>query len=256
MKILDLFSGIGGFSLGLEKAGFQTSAFCEIDSFCQKVLKQHWPDVPIYNDVSKVSRNQLEQDGITDIEIITGGFPCQDLSCAGTQKGINNGTRSGLWWEMQRIISEIRPKFAIMENVPNFLSGERGDWFAEFLGSLAEIGYNAQWHCISAAAVGSPHVRERVWIIAYPKSIRMDVGFFEQIQLSQKLRSDWESKEYLYINSIRYSYPEIPEHLRVDDGLSFELDEIKQRIKACGNSIVPEIAYQIGLSIKQFENKN
>jgi len=169
MKVLDLFSGIGGFSLGLERAGMETVAFCEIEPFPQKVLKKHWPDVPIYNDVTKLTKEILDNDGITGIDVICGGFPCQDISIAGNQAGIE-GKRSGLWGEMCRIISDIRPKYAIMENVSNLLAGDNGRWFGRVLGDLAEIGYDAEWHCIPASFIGAPHRRERVWIIAYPAS--------------------------------------------------------------------------------------
>ena len=167
MKVLDLFSGIGGFSLGLERAGFETVAFCEIEEYPRKVLKKHWPDVPIYEDVRNVTREQLEADGIGRIDVITGGFPCQDISVAGKQAGIT-GERSGLWGELARIISEVRPRYAIVENVTALLSGDRGGWFGRVLGDLAEIGYDCEWHCIPASELGAHHHRDRVWIIAYP----------------------------------------------------------------------------------------
>jgi len=250
MKILDLFSGIGGFSLGFEKAGFKTVAFCEIDKFCHKILNKHWPTIPIYNDVSRLTKEQLTQDGIDQIDIITGGFPCQDLSAAGKQKGINDGERSGLWYEMRRIISEIRPRFTIMENVPNFISGGGGIWFGEFLRSLAEIGYDAEWRCISAAEVGKPHVRKRLWIIAYPECFRPNF-ILEKISLPEST-TEWLSNTFqLCFDTYRRSFPKIPEYLRVDDGIPLELDEIKSRVKALGNSIVPEIAYLIAKQLKK-----
>ena len=165
MQVLDLFSGIGGFSLGLEKCGMKTVAFCEIDEYAKKVLKKHWSDVPIYDDVTKLSKEVLDNDRIS-VDLICGGFPCQDISVAGVKKGIE-GERSGLWSEFARLISEIRPKYAIVENVPNLLSGDRGRWFGRVLGDLAKIGYDAEWHCISASELGARHHRDRVWIIAY-----------------------------------------------------------------------------------------
>src|ERR1700753_2144421 len=111
MRVLDLFSGIGGFSLGLERAGHQTVAFCEIDPFCRKVLKKHWPDVPIHEDITMLDGKQYAG----RVDIICGGFPCQDLSAAGKRTGIE-GKRSGLWSHYARIISEIRPKYVIVEN--------------------------------------------------------------------------------------------------------------------------------------------
>ena len=118
LKVLDLFSGIGGFSLGLERTGgFETVAFCEIEPFPQKVLKKHWPEVPLYEDVRKLTKAKLTADGIAEVDVITGGFPCQDISIAGKQAGISQDTRSGLWSECTRLISELRPKFAIFENL-------------------------------------------------------------------------------------------------------------------------------------------
>ena len=169
LKVLDLFSGIGGFSLGLERAGFKTVAFCEIEKFPQKVLKKNWPDVPIYEDVKNVTRKRLVSDGIPRIDVVTGGFPCQDLSIAGNQKGIE-AERSGLWSELCRIIGDVRPRYAIVENVTALISGDNGRWFGKVLGDLVEIGYDAEWHCISASQLGAHHHRDRVWIIAYPFS--------------------------------------------------------------------------------------
>ena len=170
-KVIDLFSGIGGFSLGLESTGyFETVAFCEIEEFPRKVLKKHWSDVPIYEDVKNVTKERLRTDGVIserDRIVVTGGFPCQDLSVAGHQKGIK-GERSGLWGELHRLIGEIRPDYAIIENVPNLLSGDRGRWFSRILTDMAEIGFNVRWYSISAGQLGAPHRRNRVWVLAYP----------------------------------------------------------------------------------------
>jgi DNA (cytosine-5)-methyltransferase 1 len=169
LKTLDLFAGIGGFSLGLERtSGFETVAFCEIEPFPVKVLNKHWPDVPVYNDVRELTHERLRADGIFP-DIITGGFPCQDISVAGSQKGIGEGTRSGLWSECARLLGEIRPRYAIFENVTALLNGERGDWFKRVLWDISEVGYDAEWHCISASELGAHHHRDRVWIIAYPR---------------------------------------------------------------------------------------
>ena len=168
MKVLDLFAGIGGFTIGLEKAGFETVAFCEIEPYAQKVLKKNWPEVPIYDDVRTITAERLVSDGIR-VDVITGGFPCQDISVAGNQAGIADGTRSGLWSECARLIGELRPRYAIFENVTNLLNGERGDWFKRVLWDISAIGYDAEWHCIPASELGAHHHRDRVWIICYPR---------------------------------------------------------------------------------------
>jgi DNA (cytosine-5)-methyltransferase 1 len=171
MKVLDLFSGIGGFSLGLERAGMETVAFCEFDKNAQKVLAKRWPGLPIYDDVRTLTKERLDNDGITDIDVLCGGFPCQDVSVAGKKAGFD-GERSSLYREMLRIVGECLPRYAIFENVTGLLTGEQGRWFGQFLYDLASIGYDAEWHCISASELGAHHHRDRVWIIAYPKSQR------------------------------------------------------------------------------------
>lgn len=159
-RVLDLFSGIGGFSLGLERAGMKTVAFCEIDPFCRKVLAKHWPDVPCHDDIT--TREFVEGEA----DVITGGFPCQDISFAGAGAGLS-GARSGLYRHLIRAIRLVRPRYAIMENVAALLSRGLGT----VLGDLAEIGNDAEWHCIPASAVGAPHRRDRVWIIANARSV-------------------------------------------------------------------------------------
>lgn len=162
--MLDLFSGIGGFSIGLEKAGFETVAFCEIDKKARAVLKKHWPDVQIFEDVSQLTKEKLDEHGIS-VDVICGGFPCQDISVAGKGAGLE-GQRSGLWYEYHRLIKELTPQWVIIENV----SALRSRGLDAVLRSLFEIGYDAEWHCIPASAVGAPHRRDRVWIIAYPNA--------------------------------------------------------------------------------------
>jgi len=179
LKVLDLFSGIGGFSLGLERTGgFEAVAFCEIEEFPRRVLAKHWPKVPCYNDVRTLNSERLTQDGITGIDVISGGFPCQDLSVAGKLAGLK-GKRSGLWSEIARLVSELRPRYVIVENVANLLSGpseQPGGWFGRVLGDLAELGYDAEWENIPASALGAPHRRERIWVVAYPSEIRQYAG--------------------------------------------------------------------------------
>ena len=166
-SVLDLFAGIGGFSLGLERTGgFDTVAFCEICPKARKVLSKHWPNVKQYTDIRELTGDQLKKDGI-EIDVITGGFPCQDISCAGKAKGIL-AERSGLWAEMFRLIRDVRPTWAIIENV----SALRSKGLTLVLQNLCEIGYCAEWHCIPASAVGAPHQRDRIWIIANPNNSR------------------------------------------------------------------------------------
>jgi DNA (cytosine-5)-methyltransferase 1 len=165
-RVLSLFAGIGGFDLGLERTGgFRTVALCERDAAAQRVLKKHWPEVPIYDDVCTLTGEQLAADGIA-VDVICGGFPCQDISTAGAGAGIE-GERSGLWSEYARLIGELRPAYVIVENVSALLS--RG--LDKVLGDLAALGYDADWHCIPASAVGAPHRRDRIWIIAYPNHV-------------------------------------------------------------------------------------
>lgn len=164
LRVLDLFSGVGAFSLGLERAGMQTVAFCECDPFARAVLSKHWPEVPIHDDVRTLNADWLAEMGCWP-DVICGGFPCQDISLAGRGGGID-AERSGLWSEFQRLICEVRPKYAVIENVAALL----GRGLDRVLGELAAAGYDAEWRIISAADVGAPHLRERVWIVAYPAS--------------------------------------------------------------------------------------
>lgn len=166
-KVLDLFSGIGGFSLGLERTGrFRTVAFCERDGYACRVLRKHWPTVPIFEDIRTLSKQRLKAHGI-GADVLCGGFPCQDISTAGKGEGID-GERSGLWGEYARLIREVRPRYAIVENVAALRS--RG--LDRVLGDLAAIGYDAEWHCIPASHLGAPHRRDRLWIIAFPHADR------------------------------------------------------------------------------------
>ena len=161
LNVLDLFSGIGGFSLGLERAGMQTVAFCECEPFCQSVLRRHWPEVPIYDDVKTLTAERLTADGIT-VDLICGGFPCQDISVAGKGAGIS-GSRSGLWMEYARLIGELKPAFAIIENVPRLrtLGADR------VLADLEELRYACEPIVVGAIHAGAPHKRLRAWLVAH-----------------------------------------------------------------------------------------
>lgn len=163
MKLLDTFAGIGGFSYAAEKlvGGFETTQFIEINPYCQKILNKHWSHVPIHDDITTFTAKSGEFD------IITGGFPCQDISVAGLQKGITKETRSGLFYELIRVIRMVRPKYVVLENVAAILN--RG--LDIVLRELSEAGYDAEWAVISASSLGACHRRSRWWLVAYPNSI-------------------------------------------------------------------------------------
>ena len=259
MRVLDLFSGIGGFSLGLERAGMRTVQFVELDPFCRAVLAQHWPDVPCHDDI----RTFHAPAGFADV--ICGGFPCQDISIAGKGAGLA-GPRSSLWTEYARLIGEVRPRFVVVENVAALLGRGLGD----VLGDLAAVGYDAEWHCVPASAVGAPHRRDRVWIVAYPErwssrgdgpavelsgAARADQGAEEE---RQRLRADarygcavvahansepqdgaTESRRELHHWSVE------PDVGRVADGVPARMD----RLRSLGNAVVPQIPEIIGRAI-------
>ena len=166
LRTLDLFSGIGGFSLGLQRTqGFETIAFCEIDGFCRKVLAKHWPAVPCFEDIKKLNKEEL--DGLGQIDVICGGFPCQPVSCAGKRKGKEDAR--WLWPEFYRIVCEVKPEWVLVENVPGLLSADSGRLFAGILRDLAPSGYDAEWNIVSAASIGAPHLRRRIFVVAHSK---------------------------------------------------------------------------------------
>ena len=157
MRYGSLFSGIGGLDLGFDLAGFVCAWQVENDPFCRRVLDKHWPTVPKFGDVQTVGNHNLEP-----VDIVIGGFPCQDLSQAGKRRGLG-GERSGLWFEFARVVREVVPRFVVVENVPGiFVSG-----LGRVLGDLAASGYDAEWFCLSANSQGAPHIRDRAFIIAH-----------------------------------------------------------------------------------------
>jgi len=270
-RVLDLFSGIGGFSLGLERTGgFKTVAFCEIEAFPRKVLAKHWPDVPIYHDVRELTGDRLQADRIA-VDVICGGFPCQDISTAGKGAGID-GARSGLWSEYARLVGELRPRYVIVENVAALL----GRGLGRVLGDLAALGYDAEWHCIPASAVGAPHQRDRVWVVAYPAPQR-PVQTWANSRRSQEWSGRsrallahpasgkaWSKKPGYSVRALEGKRPIVlpsirgcnslvggqdwnsePAVCRVADGLSGNVD----RVAALGNAVVPQIPELIGRAI-------
>lgn len=166
MNVGSLFAGIGGFDLGLARAGFDISWQVEIDPYCRAVLARHFPGARRFPDVREIGPGVLPP-----VDLLCGGFPCQDLSVAGRGAGID-GARSGLWSEFARLIRELRPGYVLVENVPALLSGKGKRWdrapIGRVLGDLAAVRYDAEWACLSAGEFGAPHLRKRVWILAYP----------------------------------------------------------------------------------------
>ena len=282
LRVLDLFSGIGGFSLGLERTGgFETVAFCEIEPFPRKILAKHWPEVPQYEDVTKLTGDILARDGIA-VDVITGGFPCQDISPAGKQAGIGEGTRSGLWSEIVRLIGELRPRYVIVENVAALLSGpseKRGGWFGRILGDLAECGYDAEWRNIPASMVNAPHRRERVWVVAHPseclgcwplsklgndgrsvfvadtnKIRRPNVGLSYQQGKCGEQEVEGKANDVVPRSQHKFRgwWDAEPNVGRVDNGVSNR----SHRLAALGNAVVPQIPELIGRAILAAEKEN
>ena len=258
MTFGDLFCGIGGFRLGLERAGHECKWPCEIDEFCRKVYLKHWPDTdPFYRDIRTVV-------DAPRVDMLYGGFPCQDLSLAGKRAGIE-GERSGLWSEFARLIGEVRPRYALVENVPGLLTGG----MERVLGDLAEIGYDAEWHCIPAAAVGAPHLRDRVWILATgivcqrPNEERDRSGRSQEaVGDSGASLADSESKRLQGredcgnpgstltglgegCGAISNQWSVEPDVGRVAHGVPSRVD----RLKSLGNAVVPQVVEWIGRRI-------
>jgi len=244
MRVLDLFSGIGGFSLGLERAGMKTVAFCEIDPFCRRVLRKHWPEVPIYEDIRSLTSDALRRDGIA-VDLICGGFPCQDVSVANVVGRGIEGARSGLWFEYSRIIGELRPHYVIVENVPELLNRGMG----AVLGSLAALRYDAQWRVLRGYDVGLPFIGKRVWIVATPSGSRRQGRFS---YFSSFIGADASPAERRY--SAARNRRELEADLlglRADDGLSVSME--RRRIHGLGNAVVPQIPELIGRAIMAAE---
>lgn len=228
LRVLDCFAGIGGFSLGLERAGgFHTVGFVEIDPFCQRVLAKHWPDVPIHGDIT--TREFVEGEA----DVITGGFPCQDISFAGAGAGLA-GARSGLYRELVRAIRLVRPRFAILENVAALL----GRGMDTVLGDLAETGLDAEWCCLPTG-LDLGHRRDRTFVVAYPGreglSQRIDAGAncphgpgiftrdrFARVLASVDPREKWADRPLL-----GRGIPRVPDRV--------------QRVRSIGNSVRPQI---------------
>ena len=259
LKVLDLFSGIGGFSLGFERTGgFRTVGFCEIDPYCQRVLRKHWPEVPCYDDIRTVTEVRLGADGIVP-DVLCGGFPCQDISIAGKGAGIK-GERSGLWSEYARLIGELRPRFVIVENVAALLNRGLGD----VLGDLAALGYDAEWHCIPASAVGAPHRRDRIWIVAYPCQSLTGTGRRQQctnkasdidrprLEISRQIQNGTNGHQGRRGIAATDWWATEPDVVRMVHGVPSRA----HRIRGLGNAVVPQIPELIGRAILEASKMN
>ncbi|MBO9602567.1 MAG: DNA cytosine methyltransferase [Novosphingobium sp.] len=237
LRVLDLFSGIGGFSLGLERTGgFETVAFCEYDKEAQACLRARCPGVPIYDDVRELTADRLRADGIFPDAII-GGFPCQDVSLAGRGEGLA-GARSGLWSHFSRLVGELRPKLVGVENVAALL----GRGLGRVLGDLAALGYDAEWHCIPASYAGARQLRDRVWIVAYPQC--------DGLQRGQNFTQAWCSQpraEQLAGLVQPCAWPTVSgaRNRRTGHGIPRGIHRNKQ----LGNAVVPQIPELIGRAI-------
>jgi DNA (cytosine-5)-methyltransferase 1 len=240
LSILDLFSGIGGFSYAAEQlvGGFETIAFCDSDEPCRKVLRKHWPNTPIFTDVRSLQAKDIQPLCPNGLSLITAGFPCQDLSVAGKQAGYD-GERSVLFYEIIRLAGELRPDFLLLENVRNLLSHKDGETFQETLFQIAKAGYDAEWAVIPASDLGACHRRERIWIIAHANNSRPQ-GQRPECELPEsggEGAPTWSSGSPMLSPEWR-SYLSQPVLRRGDDGLSGRVDRLKQ----LGNSIVPQVA--------------
>lgn len=248
LKVLDLFSGIGMFSYGLHQTGlYKTVAFCEWDGPCRKILSKNFPETHCYKDIEGLTyqdgylySEECGVAGFTDVDILVGGFPCQDISIAGGGVGIE-GTRSKYWKHYARLINEIKPKGVIIENVSALL--RRG--LDVVLKDLHTLGYDAEWHCITAKHFGAYHERDRIWIIAY----RNDFGTqgFEPLQCVGKTGQGWKDRkkdmQQIYESPFRRSdsWPQ-PLLRRVDVQRPEWVDQIKQ----LGNTVYWPIVERLG----------
>ena len=235
-----LFAGIGGFDLGLERAGMECKWQVEIDPFCQRVLKKHWPHVKRYGDIKDVRNPE-------PVDVVCGGFPCQDISWAGKRAGIQ-GEESGLWFEMLRIIEEVSPEYLLVENVSRLLSAG----LETVLQGLFKVGYNAEWHCIPGFSVGSPQVRDRIYIMAdtmQQGETRRRPGWFRRWVSSKK-----EIRCYCWDRGTEKNvqfWPE-PGVGRVANGLPHQVD----RINKIGNAVIPQIPELFGMAIIETHNQS
>ena len=257
MTFGSLFAGIGGLDLGLERAGMKCAWQVEIDDYANKVLAKHWPDVDRFRDVRECGAENLRA-----VDLIYGGFPCQDVSLAGKRAGLE-GERTTLWSEFARIIRELKPRWVLAENVPGLLSSDGGRFFGNVLRDLAALGYVVEWDCIPAAAVGAPHRRDRVFIVAHAGVIRRHAGGAGESLSWAWLESSapvadaaepglafWQDQAGLrqFTATVGASQWAVePGVGRVASRISARVD----RLRCLGNAVVPQVAEFIGRIICQ-----
>lgn len=251
MTFGSLFAGIGGMDLGLERAGMECRWQVEIDPFCRMVLAKHWPDVPRHDDVRTFPDGDP---GRYRVDLIAGGFPCQDVSYANPNRKGLDGKRSGLWSEIVRTIRLLRPRFLLVENVAALLDSGLG----RVLGDLAESGFDAEWDVLPASAFGAPHERERVFLIAYSRGLagggrlvfhgEHDFPRDPQWRATQGIESGGGWKRWLVeaCKDLDGNAPE-PWFCGLDDGVSGSMGEDEFRVY--GNAVVPQVAEWIGRRI-------
>jgi len=219
MRFISLFAGIGGLDIGLERAGHTCVAQIESDPYCTRILEQHWPDVPRWGDIHDVSVADLP-----DTDAVVGGFPCQPVSLAGRRDAQDDPR--WLWPEFYQIVRTIRPRYVVVENVAGLASAGMGD----VLGDLAAVGYDAEWQSIPAAAVGAPHLRWRIFIVAYPDAGGRDGRTGQQ----------WEGRRPEPKNRDRWAVE--PDLGRMATRISRRVD----RLRGLGNAVVPQVAEWVG----------
>lgn len=227
LRLLDCFSGIGGFSLAADQlGGLRTVRFIEADPFCWRVLRRHWPEVPLSHDICTY-RPQLGE-----ADVITAGFPCTDISVAGPKTGIVEGNRSGLFYDLMRVVRVVRPRYVVLENVSAILT--RG--LDVVLAELAKAGFDAEWCCFRASDVGAFHRRDRFWLVAYPIGDRAQGHVLKPVPWEPAIQRVESLRGFAYL---RDGPPAgTPRLLRGDDGLPDKLD----RLRVLGNSVVPAVA--------------
>lgn len=233
-----LFSGIGGFELGAKRAGIKTIWNCEINPFCRKILKKHFPETTQYTDITTLKNPPY-------VDIISGGFPCQDISIANPKGEGLNGKRSGLWKEMLRIICETRPNYVLIENSPQLL--RKG--FNTLLQNLSEAGYDAEWQCLQARNFNLPHKRERIFIIAYTKRFGFTCNIIKNFKYNKSVHAKASGQTPLPMPIKRFNAESDYRSVRMYNGFSKELDT--NRITALGNAVIPSIAQYLFECIKE-----